>query len=87
MNFRELLKESINDKYLFKAIFMAGGPGSGKSFVNKKMFGGIQAKVVNSDDIFEKKLKALNLGSLLYEAENDISTGKIRPVEEFLEEF
>jgi len=37
--------------------------------------------------IFEKKLKALNLGSLLSEAESDISAGKIRPVEEFLEEF
>jgi len=38
-------------------------------------------------EIFEKKLKALNLGSLLSEAESDISAGKIRPVEEFLEEF
>ena len=38
-------------------------------------------------EIFEKKLQALNLGSLLSEAESDISAGKIRPVEEFLEEF
>ena len=27
------IKESINDKYLFKCIFIAGGPGAGKSFV------------------------------------------------------
>ncbi len=38
-------------------------------------------------EIFEKKLKALNLGSLLSEAESDINAGKIRPVEKFLEEF
>jgi prevent-host-death family protein len=38
-------------------------------------------------EIFEKKLKALNLGSLLSEAESDISAGKIRPAKEFLEEF
>lgn len=38
-------------------------------------------------EIFEKKLKALNLGSLLAEAESDISAGKIRPAKEFLEEF
>jgi len=37
--------------------------------------------------IFEKKLKALNLGSLLSEAERDIKAEKIRPAEEFLEEF
>lgn len=29
----ENIKESINDKYLFKCIFLAGGPGAGKSFV------------------------------------------------------
>ncbi len=38
-------------------------------------------------EIFEKKLKALNLRSLLSEAESDISAGKIKPAEEFLEEF
>ncbi len=37
--------------------------------------------------IFEKKLKVLNLGSLLSEAERDIKAEKIRPAEEFLEEF
>ena len=31
----ENLQEGINDPNLFKAIFMAGGPGSGKSFVSE----------------------------------------------------
>ena len=61
MKFIDLLTEGINDKFLFKAIFLAGGPGSGKSFINKQMFGGIQAKVINSDDIFERKLKSNNI--------------------------
>lgn len=29
----KILRESIHDKYLFKCIFLAGGPGSGKSFL------------------------------------------------------
>ena len=61
MKFKQLLTESINDKHLFKVIFMAGGPGSGKSFINDLMFGGIQAKVVNSDNIFETQLKKNNM--------------------------
>lgn len=33
----ERIFESIHDKYLFKCIFLAGGPGSGKSFLNSSM--------------------------------------------------
>jgi len=33
----EPLTEGINDKYIFKAIFLAGGPGSGKSTVNQQV--------------------------------------------------
>lgn len=29
----DIITESINDKYLFKCVFLAGGPGAGKSFV------------------------------------------------------
>lgn len=31
--------ESINDKNIFKAVFIVGGPGSGKSFISNLMFG------------------------------------------------
>jgi prevent-host-death family protein len=37
--------------------------------------------------IFEKKLKALNLGTLLSAAEDDIKSGRVRNADEFLEEF
>jgi predicted ABC-type ATPase len=60
---RELfLQEGINDKHLFKAVFMAGGPGSGKSFVAGMAFSGQGAKFLNSDEIFEYFLDKSGLG-------------------------
>jgi prevent-host-death family protein len=38
-------------------------------------------------EVFEKKLKALNLGVLLAEAEADIKKGQTRPAREFLKEL
>ena len=38
-------------------------------------------------EIFEKKLKSLNLSLLLAEAEADVREGRTRPVREFLAEF
>ena len=35
----DLLTEGVHDKGIFKAVFMAGGPGSGKTFVAKNLFG------------------------------------------------
>ena len=35
----DLLTEGVHDKGIFKAVFLAGGPGSGKSYVAKQIFG------------------------------------------------
>ena len=51
------LQEGLQDPNIFKAFFLAGGPGSGKSFVVRKTTGGTGLRIVNSDDIFEKYLK------------------------------
>tara|TARA_B110000902_G_scaffold11344_1_gene13662 strand:+ start:80 stop:760 length:681 start_codon:yes stop_codon:yes gene_type:complete len=51
------LQEGINDPNIFKAFFLAGGPGSGKSYVVRKTTGGTGLRVVNSDPAFEKLLK------------------------------
>ena len=48
------VEEGVNDPYIFKAVFLAGGPGSGKSFINNKLmkqFGGM--RTINSDNAFE----------------------------------
>jgi len=55
------LQEGLYDPNIFKAFFLAGGPGSGKSYVVKKSTGGTGLKVVNSDDVFEKYLKQAKL--------------------------
>ena len=51
------LQEGVYDPNIFKAFFLAGGPGSGKSYVvtrTTKMFG---MRIVNSDDVFEQLIK------------------------------
>ena len=55
------LLEGVYDPNIFKAFFMAGGPGSGKSYVAGKTTAGLGLKVVNSDDIFERYLKQARL--------------------------
>jgi len=60
ISFNEL-QEGVYDPNILKAFFMAGGPGSGKSYVVQRTTGGLGLKVVNSDEIFEKKLKAAGL--------------------------
>ena len=62
---KDLLVEGVFDKGILKAVFMAGGPGSGKSYVAQEIFG-IPKKInvsvsgmktVNSDTEFEFLLK------------------------------
>lgn len=60
MRVNEIIKpveEGVNDPHIFKAVFLAGGPGSGKSFVSDKMLKGTGLKTVNSDDIYEFLMK------------------------------
>jgi len=61
------LNEGVDDPGILKCIFMAGGPGSGKSYTANEVFGvgkgafsSVSAgglKLVNSDTAFEKGLK------------------------------
>ena len=57
------LDEGPNDPHIFKAIFLAGGPGSGKGFVVDNMMGSDSTglKVVNSDDVYEKLAQLQNI--------------------------
>ena len=47
------LQEGVYDPNIFNAIFLAGGPGSGKSYLVRRTTGGLGLKVLNSDDIYE----------------------------------
>ena len=66
----DLLNESVFDKSILKCVFMAGGPGSGKSYVAGELFGipndhsvssAYDLKPVNSDREFEKLLADFQL--------------------------
>jgi len=66
------LQEGLYDPNIFKAFFLAGGPGSGKSFVAGKVIGrGTGLKVVNSDDAFEHLLKKAGLSMKMPESETE----------------
>ena len=51
-SYEQILSEGLYDPNIFKAFFLAGGPGSGKSFVAKNVFTGTGLKLVNSDGFF-----------------------------------
>ena len=65
--FVEMITEGVDDPGILKCVFLAGGPGSGKSYTAKEIFGvgktsisSVSAgglKLVNSDMAFEKALK------------------------------
>ena len=60
-SFIQHLSEGLYDPGIFKAFFLAGGPGSGKTFVTSTAFAGSGLKLVNSDVAFERGLKKANL--------------------------
>jgi hypothetical protein len=47
------LYEGVHDKGIFKAVFLAGGPGSGKDYVLKKTLDGHGLTEINSDKALE----------------------------------
>ena len=69
ITYEQFIKEGVYDPNIFKAVFLAGGPGSGKSFVAGKAMGGLGLKIINSDDAFEKYLKKENLSLKMPEHE------------------
>ena len=62
--FGQFLNEGVNDPNIFKAVFLAGGPGSGKSFVVGKTALTAQGlKLINSDIAFETALEKAGLAA------------------------
>tara|TARA_Y100000114_G_scaffold68139_1_gene62475 strand:+ start:1477 stop:2769 length:1293 start_codon:yes stop_codon:yes gene_type:complete len=54
----DLIQEGVYDPGIFKAVFLMGGPGSGKStVVNQLSFKALGLKIVNTDKSFETGLK------------------------------
>ena len=78
--FQQYITEGVYDPSIFKAFFLAGGPGSGKSFVSKSALGGMGLKVINSDAAFESKLKKekMTLDFAAHDEKQIIKRDKIR---------
>ena len=80
--FQQLL-EGIYDPNIFKAVFLAGGPGSGKSYVVSKVVSGMGLKVINSDEPFERYLVKAGLSLKMpdeEQAERDIERKRAKKV-------
>jgi cytidyltransferase-like protein len=52
-SFNELLFEGVHDKSIFKVVFLAGGPGSGKDYVLDNTLAGHGMTEMNSDKALE----------------------------------
>ena len=78
--FQQYITEGVYDPSIFKAFFLAGGPGSGKSFVSKSALSGMGLKVINSDAAFESKLKKekMTLDFAAHDEKQIIKRDKIR---------
>ena len=67
----ENINEGVNDPGILKAVFLAGGPGSGKTYVTRGLFGipktitlsAYGLKVVNSDTELERMLDKYGFGT------------------------
>ncbi len=67
IDFQQYIAEGVYDPNIFKAFFLAGGPGSGKSWVSERTLSGMGLKVINSDNAFgralEKEKMSLNMAT------------------------
>lgn len=71
------LSEGVYDPNIFKAVFLAGGPGSGKSYVTSKVIGGLGLRIVNSDRFFTRLLKKHGLSDKMPDHEEHERTQQL----------
>jgi predicted ABC-type ATPase len=83
--FEELLIEGVHDQGIFKAVFLAGGPGSGKDYVLSNTLDGHGLTEINSDKALEFLMDKKGLDKRMPENETearDIVRGKAKTVTE-----
>ena len=70
-----IVSEGVHDKSIFKAIWTAGGPGSGKSYMAGKTMSGLGLKVISSDDalvhLMSKKGLSLDMSRMTPEEQRE----------------
>jgi hypothetical protein len=69
--FESLLFEGVHDKAIFKAVFLAGGPGSGKDYVLDNTLAGHGMTEMNSDKALEYLMDKEGLDKTMPASEED----------------
>jgi hypothetical protein len=69
-----ILSEGVHDKGIFKAVFLSGGPGSGKDYVLDNTLNGQGLIEINSDKALEFLMDKNNLDKKMPETEADART-------------
>lgn len=80
-----LLTEGVHDKAIFKAVFLSGGPGSGKDYILDNTLAGHGLTEINSDKALEFLMDKNNLDKKMPESEKearDLVRGKAKDVTE-----
>mgnify|MGYP003350154847 CR=1 FL=1 len=83
--FEELITEGVHDKSIFKAVFLAGGPGSGKDYVLDNTLSGHGLTEINSDKALEFLMDKKGLDKTMpssEQEERDIVRGKAKNITE-----
>jgi len=83
--FEELLNEGVHDKSIFKAVFLAGGPGSGKDYVLDNTLAGNGMVEINSDKALEFLMDKKNLSKTMpasEKIERDLVRGRAKNMTE-----
>ena len=82
-----ILAEGVQDKGIFKAVFLAGGPGSGKTYIAKGLFGipdkvnvsQTGMKMVNSDKELKYLLNKFGFGTDLDSLPDEVFSNLTNP--------
>jgi len=85
LEFEELLIEGVHDKGIFKAVFLAGGPGSGKDYVLDNTLAGHGMTEINSDKALEFLMDKKGLNKTMpasEKIERDVVRGKAKNMTE-----
>ena len=85
----QILHEGVNDPGIFKAIFLAGGPGSGKTYIAKGLFGIPERlnisqtgmKMVNSDKELKFLLNKYGFGTNLDALPDEVFSNLTNPTD------
>ena len=83
--FEEILEEGVHDKGIFKAVFLAGGPGSGKDYVLDNTLAGHGMTEINSDKALEFLMDKKGLNKTMpasEKIERDVERGKAKNMTE-----